>query len=184
MDKNKLEFVSLSEDGSLIGEDFTCSGCNNNDGCNGLETALDEFFMEGAPSFVFADFYDSLHVIPNEEQRVNIQRLASQVLQPLHDHFNQPIIIRSGLRTEDKKPVENAETSCHSSGEAVDFSVKGVPILDVLKYVSKNLPYHELMACNVGGTRPYVHVSLRDKDNARRLLSWPTGDRSCVKATL
>lgn len=184
MEKKKLEFVSLSDNDTLINRDFTCSGCNCNDGCNYKDITLDDFFMEGAPSFVFGDFVDSLHVIPNEEQKANIQRLASQVMQPLQDHFKMPVIIRSGLRGEDKNPVSNADASLHSSGEAVDFSIKGVPIRDVLKYIAENLTYHELIACNLGGTRPYIHVSLRRSDNSKRILAWSKKVRKCVDATV
>jgi len=174
----------LANDNSLIGEDFTCSGCNNNDGCNHDDAELDSAFMEEAPSFVFGDFIDSLHVIPNEIQKKNIRRLASKIFQPIHNHFNEPVIIRSGLREKDEKPVKNADTDLHYTGEAADFSVKNISINDVVDYISKNLDYHELIVCNIGGTRPYIHISLKEKENERRLMGWNKGNRICAEAKI
>lgn len=186
--KLTLEFVSLADEQTNLNQIINCSGCdcNNNDYCNYDSEYLDEAFIEDAPAFTLGDFLDDIHLVPTDEQKKNIQRLASSILQPVFDHFHRPIIIKSAIHVnEEKKPLEGVQVDLHASGLAVDFNVKNVNLIDVMKYIEDNFNFHEMVLCNPGSKREHIHLSISpDGKDKRNLFVVEKSSRKSLKAEL
>ena len=72
----------------------------------------------------------------------NLKRLCEDVLQPLRDHFGQPITVLSGYRPPAVNSlVGGSRTSAHMYGRAGDVVMAGVPTIDVCRFFET---YHEL----------------------------------------
>ena len=82
------------------------------------------------------------------------------VLQTIRDHFNKPVIINSGYRTENyNKKIGGAEYSQHMYGKAVDIRVSGVKPKEVAEFAETLIP-------NIGGIGIYnsfTHIDVRVK---------------------
>lgn len=64
---------------------------------------------------------------PTQEIIDNLTRLANDVLQPIRDKYNKPIIISSGYRCEElNAKVGGVSNSAHKYGLAADLDVGGV----------------------------------------------------------
>ena len=67
--------------------------------------------------------------IPSETQISNLKALCENVLEPLRQHFNVPIIIGSGYRcpqVNNHPDVRGATNSQHMTGEAADIHLKSI----------------------------------------------------------
>ena len=63
---------------------------------------------------------------PNAEQRYNLLCLCEDVLQPLRDHYDMPVVVSSGFRSpEVNQLVKGATNSQHMNGEAADIHGAG-----------------------------------------------------------
>ena len=186
--KLKLEFVSLSNEKISLNQIISCSGCdcNNNDGCNYDTEYLDDLFIENAPAFTFGDFMDDMHMIPTDEHKKNIQILASSILQPVFDHFKRPVIIKSAIRmNEAERPIEGVQVDLHSVGLAVDFNVKNIDTVEVMKFIQDNCTFHEMVLCKAGSKRTYIHLSLSlSDDNNKSIYAVENRSRKCIEAKL
>lgn len=61
---------------------------------------------------------------PNAQQIANLKQLCEQVLEPLRQHFNVPIIIGSGFRCPKlNAAVGGVKNSQHQTGEAADIHI-------------------------------------------------------------
>ena len=59
---------------------------------------------------------------PDPEQIKNLKRLCREILQPIRDRLQRPLIITSGFRSPElNKVVGGAKTSQHQDGEAADI---------------------------------------------------------------
>lgn len=59
---------------------------------------------------------------PDQEQIKNLKRLCREILQPIRDRLQRPLIITSGFRSPElNKVVGGAKTSQHQDGEAADI---------------------------------------------------------------
>lgn len=59
----------------------------------------------------------------------NLTNLANNILQPIRDYYNKPLIITSGFRCDElNKRIGGSLTSQHSYGEAADFTVVDIPV--------------------------------------------------------
>lgn len=59
---------------------------------------------------------------PDGESLMNLQRLCSDVLQPIRDRYGKPIRVTSGYRSEElNRTIRGASTSQHRKGEAADI---------------------------------------------------------------
>ena len=82
----------------------------------------------------------------------NLVRLCQKVLEPLREHFHQPIHINSGFRCQAlNKAVGGATNSYHTKGRAVDIPMHP----GWLAYIRDHLPHTELI--NEGS---WIHVAL------------------------
>lgn len=102
--------------------------------------------------------------VPNKQERDCLRVLAENVLQPLREHFDEPIKIGSGYRCAAlNKAVGGVANSQHTKGQAADLCIegdkaKGKKWFDYIRY---NLDFDQLIwEHNVKGTY-WVHVSYK-----------------------
>lgn len=88
-------------------------------------------------------------------------------LQPLRDKLGKPIIISSGYRNSQvNKLVGGVSTSQHTKGQAVDFTVPGMTISQVIDFIKKSgIEYDQLI-----DERTWVHISFVKGKNRKQCL--------------
>lgn len=76
----------------------------------------------------------------------NLKALCLNALEPIRQHFGQPIIPSSGYRCPElNRQIDGAPNSHHLYGEAVDFEVPGYSIATVIHWIEQNLEFEELI---------------------------------------
>ena len=108
--------------------------------------------------------------IPNEpsaEQIENLKTLVENVLQPLRDYFNLPLVVNSGYRSPAVNTlIGGSATSQHMKGEAADIVIPTVDLKDVYLAIMGNLPYDQL----IYEFDSWIHVSFNFIKNRRQNL--------------
>ena len=96
----------------------------------------------------------------------NIKELVYQVLQPLRDMIEKPIIINSGYRClKLNSAVGGVPTSQHVYGQAVDMKVDGMSSYEIAQAVLElHLPYDQMILYD-----DFIHISIGTRDR-RQLL--------------
>jgi hypothetical protein len=110
------------------------------------------------------------------EVLANLRAVCGKILQPVRDHFKQPVVINSGYRSfRLNKAIGGASSSQHLDGNAVDFEIPGLCNGDLAKWVSVNLDYDQLILehCELGQPGSgWVHCSYRrDGRNRKQILT-------------
>ena len=111
--------------------------------------------------------------IPSETQISNLKALCENVLEPLRQHFNVPIIIGSGYRcpqVNNHPDVRGATNSQHMTGEAADIHIPDTaPGNAWFEWMEDNLLFDELIKEKSTKTSKsfWIHVSFR-KDGKNR----------------
>lgn len=125
--------------------------------------------ITGATSFTLAELCRSrtaehlrLDNTPNADEIARLEYLARTVLQPLRDHFEQPIVVNSGFRSEAvNNAVGGSPTSFHRIGAAADIRFErssGSSLIELFTYVYKSLPFTELIAEELPAG--WIHVAV------------------------
>lgn len=97
---------------------------------------------------------------PNQKEIDALIILCKEVLEPIREHFDRPVIITSGFRSAAlNKRIGGSATSQHSKGEAADFTVPGVSNYELCKWMERKLNYDQLIY--EYGESGWVHVSYR-----------------------
>ena len=74
---------------------------------------------------------------PSENAIYNLEALCKDVLEPIRQYFNCPVIITSGFRSKKLNGlIGGSKYSQHLKGEASDFIVKGVKTSDVFAFIT------------------------------------------------
>lgn len=113
---------------------------------------------------------DKLHIdntIP-EELIPNLKNLCEQVLEPLREHFDTPVIISSGYRCPQlNKAVGGVPNSQHLKGEAADIilphstlNTKHSTLNDWFLWIIENACFDQLIWEKKGSSR-WIHVSCK-----------------------
>lgn len=90
-----------------------------------------------------------------------LKDLCQNVLQPVRDHFDRPVIVTSGYRSPElNRRIGGSGTSQHTKGEAADFTVPGVSNLELARWMERNLNYDQLIY--EFGESGWIHVSYRE----------------------
>ena len=85
--------------------------------------------------------------------------LVASVLNSIQRHFDRPVVVTSGYRCEAlNKAVGGVPNSQHMLGEAVDFYVHGVRLLEVFCYVLDNVEYDQAIMYR---RKHIIHLSVR-----------------------
>jgi len=88
-----------------------------------------------------------------------------EILQKIRDYYKKPVNINSGYRSPAyNEKIGGSTKSQHMLGKAVDFTVKGVPVSTVQKYIKQN--WKELGVRGLEtSAKTWVHIDIRDRDN-------------------
>lgn len=77
-------------------------------------------------------------IIPTDSDVANLRRLCVDILQPLRDDLQRPVVITSGLRPEWLNTlIGGSKSSAHRFGRAADFHVVGMSPLEVCQRVEQ-----------------------------------------------
>lgn len=109
---------------------------------------------------------------PTAEHLDNMKKLATNVFQPIRDHFNTPIHISSGYRSLAlNKAIKGSLSSQHCSGEAMDIDMDGTDITNakIFNYIKENLVFDQLIwEFGTDKNPDWVHVSYESKGKQRK----------------
>ena len=95
---------------------------------------------------------------PPEAAIAALRQLCTEVLEPVRQHFDRPVIVSSGYRSPElNRAIGGSGSSQHCKGEAADFTVPGVSVLDLARWMHRNLDYDQL----IYEFGRWVHVSYR-----------------------
>lgn len=108
--------------------------------------------------------------IPSAVQLENIQKLVTNVLDPLRELYGKPIIVNSGFRSVlVNKAVKGASNSDHLHGYAADLDSEDNAL--IYKLIKDNFEFRQLIWEKGNDKQPdWVHVSFNDKDNKKQTL--------------
>lgn len=119
----------------------------------------------------FSNSYKALkhnidNTIKHEYIKNNIKELVFQILQPLRDKIQLPIIITSGYRClKLNELVGGVPTSQHVFGQAADIKIEGKTSYEIASAVMElYLPFDQMILYD-----DFVHISVSTRDR-RQLL--------------
>lgn len=106
---------------------------------------------------------------PNEQEINALTVLVDNLLDPLREKFNRPIIINSGFRCKAlNDAVKGKQTSQHLKGEAADItSGTREGNKELFRIIKDNFEFDQLIDEK---DFSWVHVSLKDKYNRMQVL--------------
>jgi hypothetical protein len=112
---------------------------------------------------------------PNEDHINNLERLATNILQPVRDHFAKVVSVSSGYRSAELcVAIGSNVNSQHASGQAADFEIFGVSNKEVADWIVDNLNFDQCILEYWNPDEPnsgWVHCSYKnDEDNRREYL--------------
>lgn len=105
---------------------------------------------------------------PSPQQKASLRKLTKEILQPIRDKWDKPIIVTSGFRsTKVNKAVGGVSTSQHCKGEACDLKVGGVSenrkLFELIVQMIKNKEIEVGQLINEYNYS-WIHVSLPRKN--------------------
>ena len=109
---------------------------------------------------------------PTEDIILNLKSLAVNILQPVRNHFDLPLIITSGYRSPELcLKIGSSITSQHTKGQAADFEISGVANKDLSDWIHQNLDYDQLILEFWNPDEPnsgWVHCSYKNQIENRK----------------
>ena len=105
------------------------------------------------------------------------RKLVANVLEPTRVHFNAIMDVSSGYRSDalNKKLSTAPNGGDHPLGKAADFTMRNIPLIDIVKFIAKNLQFDQLILEHRGDAR-WIHVSYREGANRKQVLKYENGD--------
>ena len=83
---------------------------------------------------------------PSSEHIENLKLLCENILQPLREDYNLPLVVSSGYRSKKLAVLVGSKiTSQHCLGCAADFTIPGVDNKKVFKHIVENLPMDQVI---------------------------------------
>ena len=143
-----------------------------------METQLTRNFT--LKELIHSDTADANFIcnIPSHYVIIKLTDLAENILQPLRDNFNQPVIITSGYRNEELNIlVRGTPTSQHTTGQAADLHIKNTDLLVVGEWIEDNLNFDQLIleSYNPIKNTGWIHVSYKEGYNRNQVLNQVKG---------
>jgi hypothetical protein len=112
--------------------------------------------------------------MPTAEHIENFKKLASNIFQPIREHFGKPILISSGYRSAElNKAIGGSLSSQHCSGEAIDIDMDGTDITNaqIFYYIKDNLNFDQIIWEFGTNINPdWVHVSFAANRSQRKQM--------------
>jgi zinc D-Ala-D-Ala carboxypeptidase len=111
---------------------------------------------------------------PTQEHLENLKIVAEKIFEPIRNHFNIPIGVSSGYRSEAlNKAVKGSKTSHHCKGMALDIDADmygGVTNKEIFEFIRNNLEFTQLIWEYGTDEEPnWVHVGY-DPNNLKKQL--------------
>ena len=108
--------------------------------------------------------------IPDKKSLDNMLTLIIECLQPIRNYINKPMIISSGYRNPrlNSHPLINgAPNSQHCTGQAVDFTIKGMTPKQIIeKVIASGVEFDQCISEN----NLWVHISYNKGKNRKQVL--------------
>ena len=112
--------------------------------------------------------------MPPPEHIENLKKLAENIFEKVRVHFGVPIRISSGYRSKElNAKIGGAQTSQHSSGEAIDIDMDGTDITnkEIFDYIKGNLSFDQLIwEFGTDKNPDWVHVSYESTGKQRKQI--------------
>ena len=107
----------------------------------------------------------------------NLENVCYEILEPARAHFDKPITITSGYRSEALcEAIGSKKTSQHARGQAVDFEIAGVPNIQIAYWLQNNVDFDQLILEFYNPEDPaggWVHVSYNEQGaNRKQVLTY------------
>lgn len=125
--------------------------------------------------------------LPDEAGIERLRQVAVNILQPVRDHYGQPIKVSSGYRSPSLNAVVSkhaSKNSQHMKCEACDFEIMGLDNFVLAQWIAKNLDYDQLILEFYGNDKSdpndgWVHASytMRRKNRKQDLTINNKGTR-------
>jgi zinc D-Ala-D-Ala carboxypeptidase len=115
--------------------------------------------------------------IPGAGEIKNLENLCYEVLEPVRAHFDKPITVSSGYRSETLcEAIGSKKTSQHAKGMAVDFEINGVPNIQVAYWLTNNVDFDQFILEFYkpdDGSAGWIHASYNEKGaNRKQVLTF------------
>ena len=126
--------------------------------------------------------------MPTPEHIDNLKKLAENVFEKVRAHFGVPIRISSGYRSKElNAKIGGANTSQHSTGEAIDIDMDGTSLTNkqIFDYIKDNLIFDQLIFEFGSDNNPdWVHVSYESTGKQRKqvLRAYKLNGKTAYKA--
>lgn len=109
-------------------------------------TQLSEHFTLAEMTVSQAAARKGIPNVPPAKAIAALKLLCERVLEPVRAHYGRPVIITSGYRSPRVNvAVGGSQTSDHCFGFAADFTVSGIPNIEVAQFIQKKLVYKQLI---------------------------------------
>lgn len=115
--------------------------------------------------------------VADDEDVINcLENVATNILQPLRDHYGIAYAPNSGFRSQDlNKAIGSSNKSQHCKGQAVDIEIPTIDNSDLALYIENNLDYDQLILEFYKQGDPksgWVHVSFKSEGNRKQSLTY------------
>jgi len=98
--------------------------------------------------------------------------LCYGVLEPLRAHFDSPVTITSGYRSEALcEAIGSKKTSQHAKGQAVDLEINSVPNIKTAYWLQNNVDFDQLIMEFYDKDDPaggWIHISYHEAGSNRK----------------
>lgn len=112
----------------------------------------------------------NIYNIPDKEHLDNLLILICECLQPIRNYIDKPMIISSGYRNPrlNSHPLINgAPNSQHTTGQAVDFTIKGMTPKQIIEKIKgSGVEFDQL----INEHNIWVHISYNKGKNRKQIL--------------
>ncbi len=112
---------------------------------------------------------------PTPEHLENLKLVAENIFQKIRDHFEVPIGVSSGYRSEElNSAIGGSSTSQHCKGQALDLDADIYGKIDnfqLFDYIVENLDYDQIIMEFIQNDKPaWIHVSYKSEGNRKSKL--------------
>ena len=116
-----------------------------------------------------------IYNLPVDEHLAALVNTANKIFEPIRNHFNVPIGISSGYRSNAlNDAVGGSKTSQHSKGEALDIDADiygGITNKQIFDFVKDNLEFDQLIWEFGTDNEPnWIHVSIKHYGEQRKQI--------------
>ena len=125
---------------------------------------------------------------PTTEHLENLKALATDVFQPIREHFGKPIYVSSGYRSYAlNERIGGSTMSQHSKGQALDLDADvfgGLTNAQLFAYIEEWITYDQLIWEFGDNKNPdWVHVSYKKegKNRGQKLVAYKKGGKTLYK---